>query len=83
MAKPQVKRQRVAIGGALTAVLMALAHVVLTQPEGALTVAIYVELRYDAAPDVVQTLFKVIRAAILLVSVYSLVDFFIYYCLLP
>ena len=75
----QMKIPRVAVGGALTAVLMALMHVLLTQPAGALMVANYVGLKWGAAPEVREAIFKVTHIAISLMSFGSLVDFFIYY----
>ena len=79
--QPQIKEKnpRVAMSGALTAVLMALMHVLLTQPAGALMVANYIGLKWDAAPEVRDAIKKAILVSLLFISVGSLVDFFIYY----
>ena len=79
--QPQMKGKipRVAVGGALTAVLMALMHVLLTQPAGALMVANYVTLKWGAAPEVRDVINKATLVTLFFMSIGSLVDFFIYY----
>ena len=71
---------QVAVGGALTAVTMALVHIVLTLPVGSLTLTFYLCLRRGAAPELLGAIFRANHAAISWMSVGSLADFFIYYC---
>ena len=70
---------RVAVGGALTAVTMALVHMILTLPVGSLTLAFYLCLRSGAAPEMLGAIFRANHAAISWMSLGSLADFFIYY----
>ena len=67
------------MGGALTAVTMALVHMILTLPVGSLTLAFYICLRRGAPPELLGAIFRSNHAAISWMSVGSLADFFIYY----
>ena len=74
-------RQRVAVGGALTAVTMALVHAALGLPVECTTLVFHASLRSGSAasPEEVAVLFKLQHSAKSLMSVGSLADFIIYY----
>lgn len=78
--QPKSSQQRVAVGGALTAVIMALVHVMLTLPVGCLSLSFYLCLRSGASPALLTAIYRANHAAISWMSVGTLADFFIYYC---
>ena len=67
------------IGGALTAVLMALVHVGLSLPPSAFTLALHVGLRSAASAEMLGAIFDAQQACITVLSLGTLADFIIYY----
>ena len=67
------------MGGALTAVLMALVHVGLTLPPSVLSMATHVGQRGAASAELLDALFQAQHASFTVMSLGTLADFIIYY----
>lgn len=73
-------RHHMAVGGALTAVTMAMVHAALGLPVEFTTLVFHASLANGSSTERVLTLFKLQHSAKSLMSFGSLADFIIYYC---